>query len=131
MDDARRERLKESLLILEPLSAEQRRAWIAERLADDPELAAEAQRLLAVPVDESLTPLFEPPSELSVSGVLPAQIGPFVVEGLIAQGGMGSVYRAHQHVPVKRRAAVKVLSKVWPNGPSTSFAGIFSNPSCV
>ncbi|MDX2017542.1 MAG: serine/threonine-protein kinase [Planctomycetota bacterium] len=109
MDDARRERLKESLLILEPLSAEQRRAWIAERLADDPELAAEAQRLLAVPVDESLTPLFEPPSELSVSGVLPAQIGPFVVEGLIAQGGMGNVYRAHQHVPVKRRAAVKVL----------------------
>lgn len=109
MDQARRERLKESLLILEPLSASQRRAWIAERLSDDPEIAAEVERLLAAPEDGSLTPLIAPPESLSVAGVLPRQIGPFVVEGLIAQGGMGSVYRAHQHVPVKRRAAVKVL----------------------
>lgn len=110
MDEARRERLKESLLILEPLSASQRRAWIAERLGDDAELAAEVERLLATaPLDESLTPLMAPPEMLSLSGVMPERIGPFVVEGLIAQGGMGSVYRAHQTVPVRRRAAVKVL----------------------
>lgn len=109
MDDARRERLKESLLILEGLSAAQQRAWIAERLADDRELAAEATRLIGVRVDDALTPLIAPPDALLVTGVIPRQIGPFVVEGLIAQGGMGSVYRAHQHVPVKRRAAVKVL----------------------
>lgn len=109
MDDARRERLKESLLILEGLSAAQQRAWIAERLADDRELAAEATRLMGVSVDNALTPLIAPPDALLIAGAMPRQIGPFVVEGLIAQGGMGSVYRAHQHVPVKRRAAVKVL----------------------
>lgn len=109
--DTRRERLKESLLILEGLSPAQRRAWIAERLADDPELAREATRLLEIDadVDSRLTPLIAPPEALAVAGMLPRQIGPFVVDGLIAQGGMGSVYRAHQVVPVKRRAAVKVL----------------------
>ncbi len=109
MDEARRERLKESLLILEGLGPAQQRAWITERLADDAELAAEATRLLAQPLDDSLTPLVAPPELLLVSGVLPKQIGPFVVEGLIAQGGMGSVYRAHQVLPIRRRAAVKVL----------------------
>ncbi len=109
MDQARRERLKESLLILEDLSESQREAWIAERLADDPALAAEAARLAAVRVDERLTPMVVPPEAMLLTGLLPQQIGPFVVEGLIAQGGMGSVYRAHQIVPVRRRAAVKVL----------------------
>ena len=109
MDDARRERLKESLLILEGLSPIQRRAWIAERLSDDPEIATEATRLMGVAVDDALTPLIAMPEGLSGIGVIPRQIGPFVVEGLIAQGGMGNVYRAHQVIPVRRRAAVKVL----------------------
>jgi eukaryotic-like serine/threonine-protein kinase len=109
--DARQERLKESLLILEGLSPSQRRAWIAERLSDDPELATEVTRLLSVDVtsDTYLTPLMTPPEGFATTGVLPTRIGPFVVEGLIAQGGMGSVYRAHQEIPVRRRAAVKVL----------------------
>lgn len=109
--DSRQERLKESLLILEGLSPAQRRAWIAERLGDDPDLAREATRLMEVEVREDgpLTPLVPPPEAFAVTGVLPKTIGPFVVEGLIAQGGMGNVYRAHQEVPVRRRAAVKVL----------------------
>ncbi len=109
MDEARRERLKESLLILEGLDPGQRRAWIAERLADDAELARQATQLMSTPVDDALTPLIVPPEAMSSRDLLPRQIGPFVIDGLIAQGGMGSVYRAHQHVPVKRRAAVKVL----------------------
>ncbi|XVJ60072.1 MAG: serine/threonine protein kinase [Tepidisphaera sp.] len=109
MEESRRERLKESLLILESLDPGQRDAWIAERLSDDPELAAEARRLLSGDAADQLTPLFPAPESLMVAGLIPERIGPFVVEGLIAQGGMGSVYRAHQHVPVKRRAAVKVL----------------------
>ncbi len=56
-----------------------------------------------------LTPLVTPPESLMVAGLIPKQIGPFVVEGLIAQGGMGNVYRAHQEIPIRRRAAVKVL----------------------
>jgi tetratricopeptide (TPR) repeat protein/tRNA A-37 threonylcarbamoyl transferase component Bud32 len=109
MDDARRERLKESLRILDELSADQRRTWITERLADDPELAAEVARLMDVSVGDRLAPLVVPPESLRATQPLPPRIGPFVVDGLIGQGGMGSVYRAHQMVPVKRRAAVKVL----------------------
>lgn len=109
--DLRQERLKESLLILEGLSPQQQRAWISERLSDDPDLANEVTRLLSVEVtvDASLTPLVAAPESLEIVGVTPARIGPFVVEGLIAQGGMGNVYRAHQEVPVRRRAALKVL----------------------
>ncbi|MDX2147648.1 MAG: serine/threonine-protein kinase [Planctomycetota bacterium] len=109
MDDSRRERLKESLLVLEGLSPEQQRAWIAERLRDDPELAREATRLVGSPADARLSPLVQAPPSLSLSSLLPERIGPFVVEGMIAQGGMGCVYRAFQEVPVRRRAAVKVL----------------------
>jgi serine/threonine protein kinase/tetratricopeptide (TPR) repeat protein len=109
--DARQERLKESLLILEGLSPAQQAAWINARLDDDPDLASEVTRLLSVdPSSEArLMPLVEPPEGLLLSGLLPKQIGPYVVDGLIAQGGMGNVYRAHQVVPVRRRAAVKVL----------------------
>ena len=110
--DLRQERLKESLLILEGLSPAQRRAWIKERLTDDADLAAEVTRLMSVEVaadDSRLTPLVAPPEGLVAAGLFPRQIGPFVVEGLIAQGGMGNVYRAHQQIPVRRRAAVKVL----------------------
>jgi tRNA A-37 threonylcarbamoyl transferase component Bud32/tetratricopeptide (TPR) repeat protein len=109
MDDSRRERLKESLLILEGLSPGERRAWIFLRLADDPELAAEATKLMGAQIDDVLAPLVAPPESVGLTALLPRQIGPFVVEGLIAQGGMGNVYRAHQEVPVRRRAAVKVL----------------------
>lgn len=109
--DLRQERLKESLLILEGLSPAQQRAWIQERLADDPDLAREVTTLMSVGAvsDEALTPLVVPPESLDIVGIAPARIGPFVVEGLIAQGGMGNVYRAHQEIPVRRRAAVKVL----------------------
>lgn len=109
--DLRQERLKETLLILEGLSPAQQRAWINERLSDDPDLAREVTRLMSVDLgpDEPLTPLVEHPDSLGIVGLVPTRIGPFVVEGLIAQGGMGNVYRAHQEVPVRRRAAVKVL----------------------
>lgn len=109
MDEKRRERLKESLLVLENLSPQQQQTWINERLADDPPLAMEVRRLLDVNVGAELTPLLQPSSSLTATGLLPSHIGPFVIESLIAQGGMGNVYRAHQEVPVRRRAAVKVL----------------------
>ncbi|MDX2131255.1 MAG: serine/threonine-protein kinase [Planctomycetota bacterium] len=109
--DLRQERLKESLLILEGLNPAQRRAWIKERLSDDPDLARDVTRLMSVDLgsDDALAPLVAPPEGFASGGLLPRQIGPFVVDGLIAQGGMGTVYRAHQVVPVRRRAAVKVL----------------------
>ena len=40
---------------------------------------------------------------------LPARVGPFVVEALIARGGSAVVYRATQESPIRRTVAVKVM----------------------
>ena len=39
----------------------------------------------------------------------PKQVGPYRVIGLLAQGGMGTVYIAEQTAPVRRRVALKVI----------------------
>ncbi len=40
---------------------------------------------------------------------MPARVGPFVVEALIARGGSAVVYRATQESPIRRTVAVKVM----------------------
>ena len=39
----------------------------------------------------------------------PARVGPYHILGLLAEGGMGSVYIAEQVAPVRRRVALKVI----------------------
>src|SRR3954447_7587726 len=39
----------------------------------------------------------------------PAQIGPYVVDSLIGEGGMGLVYKAEQREPIRRTVAIKVI----------------------
>src|SRR5687767_14801726 len=39
----------------------------------------------------------------------PAQIGPYVIQQVIGEGGMGTVYRAEQRAPIQRIVAVKVV----------------------
>ena len=39
----------------------------------------------------------------------PSQIGPYVIQTLIGEGGMGSVYRAEQRTPIHRIVALKVV----------------------
>ncbi len=39
----------------------------------------------------------------------PPQIGPYVIQELIGEGGMGSVYKAEQRQPIRRVVAVKVV----------------------
>ena len=37
------------------------------------------------------------------------RVGPYTIEELIGEGGMGAVYRAHQEEPVRRTVALKVI----------------------
>src|SRR2546423_13913067 len=39
----------------------------------------------------------------------PTQIGPYFIEQLIGEGGMGSVYKAEQREPIRRVVAIKVI----------------------
>src|SRR4051812_34175410 len=39
----------------------------------------------------------------------PTQIGPYTVDALIGEGGMGLVYRCHQNEPIQRTVAIKVI----------------------
>src|SRR5437773_2036562 len=39
----------------------------------------------------------------------PTQIGPYFIEQLIGEGGMGSVYKAEQRQPIRRVVAIKVI----------------------
>ena len=39
----------------------------------------------------------------------PTRIGPYFIEQLIGEGGMGSVYRAEQRDPIHRAVAIKVI----------------------
>lgn len=45
----------------------------------------------------------------SAGGAVPRAIGPFAVEGLLGEGGMGTVYLARQSEPFDRTVALKVI----------------------
>jgi tetratricopeptide (TPR) repeat protein len=112
MEEGRRERLKEVLLLLQSQPAAGRRAWVELRLQDDPELAREVLSLIETRtpgLEARLEPLVEPPPGLRVEQLLPKRIGRYRIDALIGQGGSSFVYRAHVDEPVQRTVAVKVL----------------------
>lgn len=111
MNEPRRERLKEALLLLEGLPEDERDAWIDRRLADDPQLQAEVRSLLSA-FDPLRGDLMEP-AESGPSRPLPPssadRFGPFTIDSLLGRGGMADVYRAHQETPIRRTVALKIL----------------------
>ncbi len=94
----------------------ERDAWIEAHCADDPELLKEARSLLAQATTgaiDSLSGQVEAQIAAAAHAILPAatpeRIGPYLVTGLLGEGGMGFVYAAHQEAPIARDVAIKVV----------------------
>jgi serine/threonine protein kinase/tetratricopeptide (TPR) repeat protein len=91
----------------------ERAAFVAQACAGDDALRCRVLELLAAH-DASQGPLDAPPPGLAVTQVSAperpgTQIGTYKLLQQIGEGGMGVVYMAEQHEPVKRRVALKII----------------------
>lgn len=93
----------------------QRQAYLDQACGDDQALRTELEELLAVHdrADDVLEPASDSRHEaLRMLADLPAEvpdhIGPYRITGVIASGGMGTVYQAEQEHP-RRAVALKVM----------------------
>jgi len=91
-----------------------REDWVAAAIDDDPPLAAYVQSLLRVDpsVEITVEGVFDRPGEgeqsrgLTMSG---SRIGPFEIDRLLGEGGMGRVYLAHRaDEHFEQQVAIKV-----------------------
>ena len=85
-----------------------REDFMARRCADQPELAAEVRLLMAHYQAAPPGFLQSPASDRTARETLEV-IGPYQLQEVLGEGGMGVVYRAHQTSPVVRTVALKIL----------------------
>lgn len=121
MDAARYRLVKDVLVGALGLQGADRRAWLDEACSGDPDLRAEVEDLLAregapsTIVDAGLPAAVAAVQALAIESAstapLPDSIGPYRITGLLGEGGMGTVYRGEQEVPIRREVAVKVLRR--------------------
>ncbi|MCB1181924.1 serine/threonine protein kinase [bacterium] len=98
----RYERLRELFDAAEPLGPDERTAFLARECADDPELQRDLTELLST---RERVGGFLQQGAVAWSG---RRIGRYVIEDVIAEGGMGLVLRARQENP-DRRVALKIV----------------------
>jgi serine/threonine protein kinase/Tfp pilus assembly protein PilF len=90
------------------LPLEERDRWLDGRCSDDPSLRRELAELLQEHDDPSGR--LDRPDVLSGTEQRPGdRVGPYRIERLLGEGGMGVVYRATQTDPVRRTVALKLI----------------------
>lgn len=121
MDRARFARLIDIVGGAMQRDAGEREAFLVTSCGADEALLAEARALLAEAGATSLSAvtgrlesLVGRAAEEAVEGEVghPAWIGPYEIVRMLGRGGMGVVYLARQHDPIRRDVAVKVVRRV-------------------
>ncbi|MFG0262497.1 MAG: hypothetical protein ACF788_08920 [Novipirellula sp. JB048] len=86
----------------------ERETFLDECCGEDSPLRERVQRLLASHLlAEAAETLEHHPK--SIEPEMPKVIGPYEVRSRLGEGGMGVVYAAEQHHPIRRSVAVKLL----------------------
>ena len=96
---------------LEVTEAE-RSDWLRERYAEEPELQAAVERLLALDAEAKSfleDPAVAPPRAEDPAETMPEQVGPYRLLQLLGAGGMGRVYLGERSDQYRGRAAIKLL----------------------
>jgi len=126
LDSERQKKLEELFQVAVYLSAEERGEFYDRHCGDDVELREELDSLLLHDGEETSETLRSPvlstdglqtgPStgdaqldEVQAAEALPERIGRYLILQRIGEGGMGTVYLAHQKQPVQRKVALKIV----------------------
>jgi serine/threonine-protein kinase len=100
------------------LPRSERRAFLEHRCADDPALIDEVLALADEDdrsdsmLDRDLARVADQMLRAGVAGAFPAELGPYRLERLIGEGGMGAVFLAERS-DLETRVAIKVLRDGW------------------